>query len=147
MPLQCFNSSPTDVVVGLRQYMDNCNRFSINTVLLQQMYICASLAVCPDDFQTRWWCALFLSLCNPVYGRKVTNCFSHVRTRSCSQEEGQQHFGCPTLSGVELEDFGGVGTQLSHWEKRILGVKRKSNSPSLALHSVHPMNITCVHIE
>ena len=41
---------------------------------------------------------------------------------SVLQEEAQAHFGCPTLSGVELENQGGSGTMLSHWEKRILGV-------------------------
>ena len=41
------------------------------------------------------------------------------------QEEGRRHFNCPSLSGVELEDFGGEGTALSHWEKRILGVRNE----------------------
>ena len=29
------------------------------------------------------------------------------------------HFGCSTLQGAELEDGGGDGTALSHWEKRV----------------------------
>ena len=46
--------------------------------------------------------------------------------RSCDgfvlQREAREHFGCPTLNGVELENQGGVGTALQHWEKRVLGV-------------------------
>lgn len=30
----------------------------------------------------------------------------------------RRHFGCDTLSGAPLEDGGGSGTRLSHWEKR-----------------------------
>ena len=32
------------------------------------------------------------------------------------------HFGCATLQGVELENQGGSGTAMDHWEHRILGV-------------------------
>jgi leishmanolysin-like peptidase len=32
------------------------------------------------------------------------------------------HFGCATLQGVELENQGGRGTAMDHWEQRILGV-------------------------
>ena len=38
------------------------------------------------------------------------------------QETGRQHFNCSTLEGVQLEDQGGSGTALSHWETRILEV-------------------------
>jgi len=31
----------------------------------------------------------------------------------------RDHFDCPTLDGAELEDGGGSGTALSHWEKRL----------------------------
>ncbi|KAL5497157.1 hypothetical protein EMCRGX_G013581 [Ephydatia muelleri] len=31
------------------------------------------------------------------------------------------HFNCPTLPGLELENGGGSGTEMSHWEARILG--------------------------
>jgi len=34
-------------------------------------------------------------------------------------QEVRQHFSCPTLEGAELEDQGGDGTALTHWEKRI----------------------------
>ena len=33
--------------------------------------------------------------------------------------EVREHFSCPTLEGAELEDQGGDGTALTHWEKRI----------------------------
>ena len=36
--------------------------------------------------------------------------------------EVRSHFGCPTLEGAELEDQGGDGTALTHWEKRIFQV-------------------------
>lgn len=37
-------------------------------------------------------------------------------------EEARKHFNCPELEGAELEDQGGEGTALTHWEKRILEV-------------------------
>lgn len=37
-------------------------------------------------------------------------------------EEIRNHFNCPELEGAELEDQGGDGTALTHWEKRILEV-------------------------
>lgn len=39
-----------------------------------------------------------------------------------SQREGKAHFNCSSLEGVEVEDGGGRGTALSHWEERILEV-------------------------
>jgi len=38
------------------------------------------------------------------------------------------HYNCPTLEGVEVENQGGAGTAMSHWEQRILGVISHSNS-------------------
>lgn len=35
-------------------------------------------------------------------------------------EEVRRHFDCDELEGAELEDQGGEGTALTHWEKRIL---------------------------
>ena len=32
----------------------------------------------------------------------------------------RRYFNCSTLEGMELEDGGGEGTQLAHWEKRLL---------------------------
>lgn len=37
-------------------------------------------------------------------------------------QEVREHFGCDQLEGAELEDQGGEGTALTHWEKRILEV-------------------------
>lgn len=37
-------------------------------------------------------------------------------------EEARRHFNCSDLEGAELEDQGGEGTALTHWEKRILEV-------------------------
>lgn len=37
-------------------------------------------------------------------------------------EEARKHFNCSELEGAELEDQGGEGTALTHWEKRILEV-------------------------
>ncbi|XP_063788610.1 leishmanolysin-like peptidase [Pseudophryne corroboree] len=34
--------------------------------------------------------------------------------------EVQKHFNCPILEGMELENQGGMGTELNHWEKRLL---------------------------
>ncbi|XP_055699747.1 leishmanolysin-like peptidase isoform X1 [Phlebotomus papatasi] len=34
-------------------------------------------------------------------------------------EEARKHFNCSVLEGAELEDQGGEGTALTHWEKRI----------------------------
>ncbi|EUB63819.1 Leishmanolysin-like peptidase [Echinococcus granulosus] len=38
-----------------------------------------------------------------------------------SQRFAREYFSCPHLEGVELENQGGVGVSLSHWEMRILG--------------------------
>nr|XP_020635222.1 leishmanolysin-like peptidase isoform X2 [Pogona vitticeps] len=34
--------------------------------------------------------------------------------------EARKHFDCPILEGMELENQGGMGTELNHWEKRLL---------------------------
>ncbi|XP_070535465.1 leishmanolysin-like peptidase isoform X2 [Ptychodera flava] len=34
-------------------------------------------------------------------------------------EEARNHFNCPTLEGVEIENQGGSGSELSHFEKRL----------------------------
>jgi hypothetical protein len=31
----------------------------------------------------------------------------------------QNHYGCPTALGLDLEEYGGSGSVGSHWEKRI----------------------------
>ncbi|XP_057594755.1 leishmanolysin-like peptidase isoform X5 [Hippopotamus amphibius kiboko] len=35
-------------------------------------------------------------------------------------DEARKHFQCPILEGMELENQGGMGTELNHWEKRLL---------------------------
>lgn len=35
-------------------------------------------------------------------------------------EVARKHYGCDTLEGVQLEDQGGQGSALSHWESRIM---------------------------
>ncbi|XP_060028213.1 leishmanolysin-like peptidase isoform X1 [Erinaceus europaeus] len=35
-------------------------------------------------------------------------------------DEARKHFNCPNLEGMELENQGGMGTELNHWEKRLL---------------------------
>ena len=63
-------------------------------------------------------------------------CLLHVRELTAlwlyAQREGRAHFGYPELQGVELENQGGEGTALQHWEKRLLGVQSSSRPlPSL----------------
>lgn len=33
----------------------------------------------------------------------------------------QEYFGCPTLTGLELENEGGAASKGSHWERRVVG--------------------------
>ena len=47
------------------------------------------------------------------------------------------YFNCPTLVGVELENQGGTGTMISHWEKRLLGVRVMVPRPLAALLILH----------
>lgn len=35
------------------------------------------------------------------------------------RDEAQRHFNCSTLEGAELENQGGPGTEMAHWEKRL----------------------------
>ena len=35
-------------------------------------------------------------------------------------ERARKYFNCPTLEGLELEEQGGTGSEISHWEQRIL---------------------------
>ena len=42
-----------------------------------------------------------------------------LATTPSVRREARAHFSCPTLEGAELEDQGGDGTALTHWEKRI----------------------------
>lgn len=41
-------------------------------------------------------------------------------------KEIRDHFSCQKLEGAELEDQGGEGTALTHWEKRVLEVSKQN---------------------
>ncbi|CAD7091076.1 unnamed protein product [Hermetia illucens] len=49
-------------------------------------------------------------------------------------EEVREHFNCSILEGAELEDQGGEGTALTHWEKRIL-----ENEAMTGTHTQNPV--------
>ncbi|CAG13297.1 unnamed protein product [Tetraodon nigroviridis] len=60
--------------------------------------------------------------------RSHTHTHTHTQAHThilvpCCQEEARRHFGCPILEGMELENQGGTGTELNHWEKRLLEVR------------------------
>lgn len=50
--------------------------------------------------------------------------------------EVRKHFDCDKLEGAELEDQGGEGTALTHWEKRILEVCSIKKSSTRFLYTV-----------
>lgn len=64
----------------------------------------------------------FVKLCCTVLSCNVVNVYV-LYPCMCWQEEARRHFGCPILEGMELENQGGMGTELNHWEKRLLEVK------------------------
>ena len=43
----------------------------------------------------------------------------HIMVTPRVKQEAQRHFNCLTLEGAELENQGGEGTALAHWEKRL----------------------------
>lgn len=43
----------------------------------------------------------------------------HMMVTPKVKQEAQRHFNCSTLEGAELENQGGNGTVLAHWEKRV----------------------------
>jgi len=43
----------------------------------------------------------------------------HLMVTPKVKEEVRRHFNCSTLEGAELENQGGEGTALAHWEKRL----------------------------
>lgn len=54
---------------------------------------------------------------------------SWVETAFVLKEEARKHFDCPVLEGMELENQGGMGTELNHWEKRLLEVSAGNYIP------------------
>ncbi|KAM4697940.1 leishmanolysin-like peptidase [Rhinophrynus dorsalis] len=55
-----------------------------------------------------------------VRGHSVVNHNVHLLVTPRVTEEVRRHFDCPILEGMELENQGGMGTELNHWEKRLL---------------------------
>ncbi|KAL1130168.1 hypothetical protein AAG570_013106 [Ranatra chinensis] len=49
-------------------------------------------------------------------------------------QEVRAHFNCSTLEGAELEDQGGEGTALTHWEKRVF-----ENEAMTGTHTQNPV--------
>ncbi|POI35110.1 hypothetical protein CIB84_001136, partial [Bambusicola thoracicus] len=71
-----------------------------------------------------------------VRGGKMLRHAVYLLTTPRVVEEARKHFDCPILEGMELENQGGMGTELNHWEKRLLEVganirNRKACSPFL----------------
>ncbi|EPB80257.1 hypothetical protein ANCCEY_00659 [Ancylostoma ceylanicum] len=50
------------------------------------------------------------------------------------REEARQHFACDLLEGAELENQGGDGTALTHWEKRVF-----ENEAMTGTHTQNPV--------
>ncbi|CAJ0924272.1 unnamed protein product [Ranitomeya imitator] len=55
-------------------------------------------------------------------------------------EEVRRHFECPILEGMELENQGGIGTELNHWEKRLL---EENVSPFCDTLRSNPLKLSC----
>uniref|UniRef100_A0A8D2PTQ2 Leishmanolysin-like peptidase n=1 Tax=Zosterops lateralis melanops TaxID=1220523 RepID=A0A8D2PTQ2_ZOSLA len=55
-----------------------------------------------------------------VRGGKMLRHAVHLLVTPRVVEEARKHFNCPILEGMELENQGGMGTELNHWEKRLL---------------------------
>lgn len=58
----------------------------------------------------------------------------HMLVTPKVKEEARKHFGCSTLEGAELENQGGDGTALTHWEKRIF-----ENEAMAGTHTQNPV--------
>ncbi len=61
------------------------------------------------------------------------------------QEEARRHFNCPILEGMELENQGGAGTELNHWEKRLLEVL-KPNLPWWCSWTLNYFSVSTVKV-
>ena len=61
-----------------------------------------------------------------IKGGEMTRSFDIMVTPRVV-EEVRRHFNCSDLEGAELEDQGGEGTALTHWEKRIFEVSVIAN--------------------
>lgn len=73
-------------------------------------------------------CVVFLNIRNSLTPITVLGTFTGSQLLFMFwQEEARRHFNCSSLEGMELENQGGMGTELNHWEKRLLEVKKKLN--------------------
>ncbi|XP_023693573.1 leishmanolysin-like peptidase [Paramormyrops kingsleyae] len=55
-----------------------------------------------------------------VRGNNTVSREVHLLVTPRVVREARSHFHCPFLEGMELENQGGLGTELNHWEKRLL---------------------------
>ncbi|KAL4618091.1 leishmanolysin-like peptidase [Arapaima gigas] len=55
-----------------------------------------------------------------IRGNRMVSHEVHLLVTPRVVEEARRHFDCPILEGMELENQGGLGTELNHWEKRLL---------------------------
>uniref|UniRef100_A0A0N5AQC7 Leishmanolysin-like peptidase n=1 Tax=Syphacia muris TaxID=451379 RepID=A0A0N5AQC7_9BILA len=58
----------------------------------------------------------------------------HIMVTPKVQQEARLHFGCDDLEGAELENQGGEGTALTHWEKRLF-----ENEAMTGTHTQNPV--------
>jgi len=73
------------------------------------------------ELQVREWSDRIIKESSRIWSvrtGKMTKKISLMVTPSVVREV-RRHFDCPTLEGAELEDQGGDGTALTHWEKRL----------------------------
>jgi leishmanolysin-like peptidase len=58
----------------------------------------------------------------------------HLMVTERVREEARRHFNCTDLEGAELENQGGDGTALTHWEKRLF-----ENEAMTGTHTQNPV--------
>jgi hypothetical protein len=76
----------------------------------------------------------YVSAAAPSTLEKVQNRHTYLKTPKLL-EVARTHFGCPSWPGVALEDDGGGGTALSHWDKRMLMNEFLCGAPSKFVNS------------
>ena len=62
----------------------------------------------------------FIDITNPTIEETVNGATRKLLATPKVLEYARGHFGCPSLTGVELENQGGDGSAGSHWEARIM---------------------------
>ena len=83
---------------------------------------------------SRYMSNTLVSAAAPSTLEKVQNRHTYLKTPKLL-EVARKHFGCSTWSGVALEDDGGSGSALSHWDKRMLMNEFMGASPSHFVNS------------